>query len=126
MRRLASASSLSARSAKAGERELLVGALGEALTREAREGVGVVDRHLDVIGVHVRESRRLVPRARPEVLVDRRQVRLLVVRDADRRVQQTGGHHEVVEQPEVAPVAVVHAALEGELAATEVEARLLA
>ena len=50
----------------------MVGPLGEALPGEARERVGVVDRHLDVALVHVGEPGRLVVGAGAELVVDGR------------------------------------------------------
>ncbi len=88
---------------EAGEGELLVFPFGEPLAGEARKGVRVVDPDLLVVGVHVGEAGRLVIGARPEVLVDRRDVLVLLDRHPSRRMQPVRAHDQVVEEPDVGP-----------------------
>ena len=112
--------------AQTGEGEILVGALEEPLPSEAGEDVRVVDRCVAVVRVHVGEACGLVPGAVAEVLVDGRHVALFVTRDAGGRVQQAGGRDEIVEQPHVAPFAIVDIALEAVVTTLEGELHLLA
>ena len=107
------------------EGEFLVVALEEALPAESGEDVRVVDGRLDVVEVHVLEACGLVVGARAEVLVGGGHVALFFARDAGGAVQQAGGDLGVLEQPDVAELAVVGAAGEAVVAALELEADLV-
>ncbi len=59
-----------------------------------------------MVGVHVDEAVFLDVRAGPEVLVRGADVAHVRTLEAGRPVQQTGRHHQVVEEPHVGPVTV--------------------
>ena len=64
-----------------------------------------------MVEIHVGKPRRLIPRAIAEVFVDSGDVALFITRHACGRMQQTGGHNEIIEQPHIAPNAIFNVAL---------------
>ena len=111
--------------AQAGEGEVLVLPLEEALPGEAGEDVREVDGRLDVVERHVGQALGLVPGALAEVVVGGGHVALLVPRHPGRGVEQAGGHDQVVEDPQVTPGAVGVVATEAVVAAGELQLDLL-
>ncbi len=107
------------------QRELLVVALEKPLAAEAGEDVGVVDRRLDVVQIHVVEAGALLVGAGPEILVDRGDVALLLPGHAGGAVEEAGGHDEILVEPHVAEVAVGIVAHESVVATLEDEAHHL-
>src|SRR5699024_4475515 len=105
--------------------EILIVPLGEALTAEAREGVGKVDGHVHVVRVHVGEPGGLVPCAFAEIVVGGGFVDDHLVGHSGRRVQAAGGDFEVLVEPDVAERSVVRA-FEAVHAPEEAELHLLA
>ena len=100
-----------------GKREFLVGTLEKTLTSKARENVWVVDSGIDMIEIHVREARSLIPGSIAKIFIDRRNVALFISRHTGGSMQQTSGRDEIVEQPNVAPLAVFGIAFEAVVAA---------
>ena len=89
------------------------------MTSEARENVRVVDGGIDMIEIHVREARGLIPGSIAKIFIDRRNVALFITWHAGGSMQQTSGRDEIVEQPNVAPLAVFGIAFEAVVAALE-------
>ena len=106
------------------ERELLVGALEERLAAEPGQHVREADRRLDVVGVHVGEPFGELPATGADLVEGDRGV--VEVGEADGGRQPRERVHEVVVEPEVAPVAVLGALVVREDAADEGELRLVA
>ncbi|CAB4583217.1 unannotated protein [freshwater metagenome] len=72
-----------------------------------------------MIEIHVCEARGLIPGSISKIFVDRRDVALLISRHTSRSMQQTSGRDEVVEQPNIAPLAIFGIAFEAVVAALE-------
>jgi len=89
------------------------------LTGKPRENVWVVDGGIDMIEIHVCEARSLIPGSIAKIFVDCRDVALFISRHTGGSMQQTSGRDEIVEQPNIAPLAVFGIAFEAVVAALE-------
>ena len=79
-----------------------------------------------MVQIHVGKTRCLIPRAIAEVFVDSGDVALFITRHTCGRMQQTGGHNEIIEQPHIAPGAIFDVALVAVVTALEGKFDLLA